>query len=83
MYVYIYRRNGGGARGSGVGRGTMLQARRSRGRFPMSFLDFSIELILMAVGPTQPLREMSTRNPGGKRRPKRKADLTAICEPIV
>jgi hypothetical protein len=38
----------------------------------------------MALGSTQPLKEMSTRNlPGGKRRPARKADLTAICEPIV
>jgi hypothetical protein len=39
----------------------------------------------MALGSTQPLTEMSTRNlPGGKGRPARKADnLTAICEPIV
>jgi hypothetical protein len=39
----------------------------------------------MALGSTQPLTEMSTRNlPGGKVRPARKADnLTAICEPIV
>jgi hypothetical protein len=42
----------------------------------------------MALGSTQPLREMSTRNlpggKGGKGRPARKADnLTAICEPIV
>jgi hypothetical protein len=39
----------------------------------------------MALGPTQPLTEMSTRNlPGGKGRQARKADnLTAICEPIV
>jgi hypothetical protein len=39
----------------------------------------------MAIGSTQPLKEMSTRNlPGGKERPARKADnLTAICEPIV
>jgi hypothetical protein len=39
----------------------------------------------MALGSTQPLTEMSTRNlPGGKRRPARKADnLTAICEPTV
>jgi hypothetical protein len=33
---------------------------------------------------TQPLTEISTRNLlGGKRRPGRKADVTAICEPIV
>jgi hypothetical protein len=39
----------------------------------------------MALGSTQPLTEMSTRNlPGGKVRPAREADnLTAICEPIV
>jgi hypothetical protein len=39
----------------------------------------------MAVGSTQPLTEMSTRNlPRGKGRPAPKADnLTAICEPIV
>jgi hypothetical protein len=35
----------------------------------------------MALGSTQPLKEMSTR---GKWRPGRKADnLTAICEPII
>jgi hypothetical protein len=39
----------------------------------------------MALGPTQPLTEMSTRNiPGVKRRPQRKADnLTIICELII
>jgi hypothetical protein len=39
----------------------------------------------MALGSTQPLKEMSTRNlPERKRRPAREADnLTAICEPIV
>jgi hypothetical protein len=39
----------------------------------------------MALGSTQPLTEMSTRNiPGGEGRPARKADnLTAICELIV
>jgi hypothetical protein len=39
----------------------------------------------MALGSTQPLTEISTRNlPGGKGRPARKADnLTAICGPIV
>jgi hypothetical protein len=38
----------------------------------------------MALGSTEPLTEMSTRNlPVGKERPARKADnLTAICEPI-
>jgi hypothetical protein len=40
---------------------------------------------IMALGSTQPLTEMSTRNhPGGKRRWALKADnLTSICEPIV
>jgi hypothetical protein len=39
----------------------------------------------MALGSTQPLTEMSTRNfPGGKKRPARKADnLAAIYEPNV
>jgi hypothetical protein len=40
---------------------------------------------IMALGLTQPLTEMSTRNLlGGKERPVRKADnLTAIWDPIV
>jgi hypothetical protein len=39
----------------------------------------------MALGSTQPLTAMSTRNLlGGKGQPARKADnLTAICEPTV
>jgi hypothetical protein len=39
----------------------------------------------VALGSTQPLTEMSTRNlPGGKGWPAREADsLTAICERIV
>jgi hypothetical protein len=39
----------------------------------------------MALGPTQPLTEMSTSKvTGGKERAVREADnLTAICEPIV
>jgi hypothetical protein len=67
----------------------MLQAERSRVRFLMRSLDFSVELILSsrsrAMGSTQPLTEMSTKNiPGDKGRPERKADtLTANSEPIV
>jgi hypothetical protein len=39
----------------------------------------------MAVGLSQPLTEMSSRNlPGGKVRPARKADnLSSICGPIL
>jgi hypothetical protein len=38
----------------------------------------------MALGSTQRLTEVSTMNlTGGKGRPARKADLTAICEPTV
>jgi hypothetical protein len=39
----------------------------------------------MALGSTQPLTEMSTRNlPGSKGRPARGADnFTAICEPSI
>jgi hypothetical protein len=39
----------------------------------------------MALGSTQPLTEMTTKNiPGGKGRPARKADnLTAVCKLIV
>jgi hypothetical protein len=48
-------------------------------------LQLIIKVRTMALGSTQPLTEMSTRNlPGVKERPARKADnLTAICEPIV
>jgi hypothetical protein len=63
----------------------MLQA----GRLPVRVLD-EVDIFnlsnpsrrTMALGLTQPLTEMSTRNlPGGKKRPARKADnLGAICE---
>jgi hypothetical protein len=67
----------------------MPQAERSRFRFPIRSLGFSIDLIFagrtMALASTQPLTEMSNRNlRGGKGRPARKADnLTAISEPNV
>jgi hypothetical protein len=39
---------------------------------------------IMVLGLNQSLAEMSTRNlPGDKGRSARKADVTAICEPIV
>jgi hypothetical protein len=69
-----------GVRGSVFGYGTMLQAGRPQVRFPMSPSSRTV-----AVGSTQPVTEMSTRNlPEGKGRPALKADhLTAICELIV
>jgi hypothetical protein len=66
----------------------MLQAGRLRIRFPMS-LDFFFNWLnpsssTMALGSTQPLTEMRTRNlPVGKGRKARKADLAVICESIV
>jgi hypothetical protein len=49
------------------------------------FIWFNPSSRTMALGSTQPLTEMSTRNLlGGKGRPTCGADnLTAICEPIV
>jgi hypothetical protein len=51
--------------------GTKLQARKSQVRFPMRSLDFfflrNSSIRTMALGPTQPLTEMSIRNiSGGK-----------------
>jgi hypothetical protein len=63
----------------------MLQAGKSRVRFPMRALDFFFNWPYpssrnMALGSTQPLTRMSTRNlPGGKGRSARKAEnLTVI-----
>jgi hypothetical protein len=66
----------------------MLQAGRSRVRVPMRWIFFfnlrNPSSRTMALGSTQPVTEMNTRNlPGGKGRPAHKADLTAICEPIM
>jgi hypothetical protein len=66
----------------------MLQARRSRFRVPMRWILFNwpnLSSRSVALGSTQPVTEMSTRNlSAGKGRPARKHDnLTAICEPIV
>ena len=52
-------------RGGAVGWGTALQTERSRVRFPMVPLEFFIDNpsgCTMALGLTQPLTEMSTRN---------------------
>jgi hypothetical protein len=68
IYIYIYK--GMGAHGSLVGWGTMPQAGRSRARFPMRLLDFfnspNPYSRTMALGSTQPLTEMSTRNLHGR-----------------
>jgi len=51
------------ARGGAVGCGTALQAGRSRVRYPMVALEYFIDIILpVALGLTQPLTEMRTRN---------------------
>jgi hypothetical protein len=49
------------------------------------YLFFETPFSIVALGSTQPLTEMSTRNlPGVKGRPARKVDnLTRICVPIV
>jgi hypothetical protein len=67
----------------------MLQAGRSWVRVPMRWI-FIFNLPnpssrTMALGSTQPLTEMSTKNlPGGKGWPARKAvNLTTFCELIV
>jgi hypothetical protein len=66
----------------------MLHAGRSRDRVPMRWIFFNLpnpSSRTMALGSTQPLTSVSTRNiPGGKGWPACKADnLTAICEPTV
>jgi hypothetical protein len=77
-----------GAHGSVVGWGTTLQARRS----PVWVTDdvdfFNLpnpSSRTMALGLTQPLTEMSTRNlPGSKEQLVHRADnLATICEPNV
>jgi hypothetical protein len=77
-----------GARGSVVGWGTMLQAGRSPVRVPDEVDFFNLpnpSSHIMALGSTQPLTEMSTKDlPGGKKRPARRADnFAAIYEPNV
>jgi hypothetical protein len=66
----------------------MLQAGRSPVRVPDEVIFFNLPKFssrTMALGSTQPLTKVSTRNlPGGKKRPARRAvNLAAICEPNV
>jgi hypothetical protein len=66
----------------------MLQAGTSRVRVPDEVDFFNVpnpSSHTMALGSTQPLTEISSRNlPGGKKRPARGADnLAAISEPNV
>jgi hypothetical protein len=68
--------------------GCMLQAGRSPVRILGEVNFFKLpnpSSRTMALGSTQPLTEMSTRNlPGGKKQPARRADnLAAICVPNV
>jgi hypothetical protein len=79
-----------GAHVNVVGWGAMVQKGRSRVRFPLTLLLFFSMYLnpssrTMAMGSTQPLKEMSTRNlRSGKTRPVRKADnLTAINDQVV
>jgi hypothetical protein len=64
----------------------VLQAGRSPVRIPVDSFNLpNPSSLTMALGSTQPLTEMSTRNlPGGKKRPAHKADnLAAVYEPNV
>jgi hypothetical protein len=77
------------ARGSAVGWGAYATSRKVAGSTHDEVIWFfnwpNPSSRTMALGSTQPLPEMSTRNlPGGKGSSARKADnLTAICGPIV
>jgi hypothetical protein len=66
----------------------MLQAGRSSVQVPDEVDFFNLpnpSSRTMALGSTQPLTKMSTRNlPGGTKRPTRRAaKLAAICKPNV
>jgi hypothetical protein len=78
-----------GASGSAVGLSALLQARRSRFRFPIRSLEYFhfTESFQPQYGPeidSSPNRNEYHESSWDKERPARKADnLTAICEPVV
>jgi hypothetical protein len=77
-----------GARGSVNGSGTVLTSREVAVSIPDEVVEFfswpNPSSRTMALGSTQPLTEMSTRNISeGTGRPARKADITTICDLIV
>jgi hypothetical protein len=69
LVIQPYHSTQSGSRGRVVGWGTMLQAGRSRVRFPMSSLQFfswpNPSSNIVAMGSTQRLTEMGTRNLSG------------------
>jgi hypothetical protein len=77
-----------GTHGSIVGWGTIHRKLEDHGLIPNEVIGFfnwpNPSSLTMALGFTQLLTEMSTRNlPVGKGRPVNKADVTAICELIA
>jgi hypothetical protein len=84
--IFLYNKLMGRARGSIVGWDTMLLSRKVAGSIPVEVIGIfgwpNPSSRTVALGLTQPLTEMSTRNlPGYKGRPARKADkFSAICE---
>jgi hypothetical protein len=72
-----------GARSSVVGWGTVLQAQSSIPDEVTGFFSCpNHSSRIVALGWTQPLTKMSTKNiPEDRTRPVRKADIAAICEP--
>ena len=72
-----------GARGGAVGC-TVLQAGRSRVRFPMVSLEFFIDIILSvilrALGSTEPGKEMSTRNISGGKSGRRVPYISCVFQ---
>jgi hypothetical protein len=88
FYFFTLLTGSMGARGSVVDWGTILQVKRLPVRVQDEVDFFNLpnpSSCTMALGSTQPLTEMSTRNlPGGKKRPVRRANnLAAIYEPNV